>query len=76
MNALDHQHHPRHAPGGGHRTPLDPNRRTLKARKEATSGIWRSPMPKPSSATRSGRRATTSTPNIISDRCARTRKRR
>src|ERR1035437_2357658 len=38
------------------------------------SGIWRSPVLKPKSVTRSGQRTTTSTPNIISDRCARTQK--
>ena len=38
------------------------------------SGIWRSLEPKPKSATWSARRTTISTPNIISDRCARTLK--
>jgi hypothetical protein len=37
------------------------------------SGIWRSPVPKSKTAIRSPQRTTTSTPNIISDRCARTR---
>ena len=37
------------------------------------SGIWRSPVLKPKSAIWSGQRITTNTPNIISDRCARTK---
>ena len=48
--------------------------RTLKTRKETMSGIWRSPVLKPKSAIRSGQRTTTSTPNIILDRCPRTQK--
>ena len=62
------------ARSGGHRVPPAPNRRALKTRKETMSGIWRSLVLKPKSATRSGQRTTTSTPNIISDRCARTQK--
>ena len=50
-----------------------PDSTTHKTRKEAMSGIWRSPVPRSKSAIRSRRRTTTSTPNIISDRCARTR---
>ena len=49
-------------------------RRALKTRKETMSGIWRSPVLKPKSAIRSGQRTTTSTPNIILDRCHRTQK--
>jgi len=63
-----------HARGGGHRTPLATSQRTLKTHKETMSGIWRSLEPKPKSATWSARRTTISTPNIISDRCARTLK--
>jgi len=37
------------------------------------NGVWRSPVLKPKSATRSGQRITTNTPNIISDRCAGTK---
>src|ERR1700758_2374391 len=37
------------------------------------NGTWRSPVLKPKSATRSGQRITTNTPNIISDRCAGTK---
>jgi hypothetical protein len=37
------------------------------------NGIWRSPVLKPKSATWSGQRITTNTPNIISDRCAGTK---
>jgi hypothetical protein len=40
------------------------------------SGIWRSPALKPKSATRSGPRITTSTPNIILGRFPRTEKER
>src|SRR5580692_2731728 len=57
----------------GHQMPAVLIRTTHKARKEATSGIWRSPVPKPKTAIRSRQRTTTSTPNTISDRCARNR---
>ena len=46
----------------------------LKTRKETMSGIWRSPAPKPKSATRSGQRTTISTPSTILGRCPRTEK--
>jgi hypothetical protein len=48
-------------------------RTTHKARKGAMSGIWRSLVPKFKTAIRLRQRTTTSTPNIISGRCARTR---
>ena len=70
----DRQRHLPHARSDGHRVPPAPNRRALKTRKKTMSGIWRSLVMKPKSATRSGQRTTTSTPNIISDRCARTQK--
>jgi hypothetical protein len=38
------------------------------------NGIWRSPKLKFKAETRSGQKTTTSTPNIISDRCPRTEK--
>jgi hypothetical protein len=50
--------------------------RISKMRKEAMSGTWRWPKRKSWLATSSGRRITTSTPNIISDQCRRTQKRR
>jgi hypothetical protein len=50
--------------------PLAPSRRALKTHKETMSGIWRSLVLKPKTATWSARRTTISTPNIISDRCA------
>jgi hypothetical protein len=65
-----------HARSGGHRVPLAPSRRAPKTRKETMNGVWRSPVLKPKSATRSGQRITTNTPNIISDRCAGTKNRR
>src|ERR1035437_11105364 len=71
----DRQHHLLPARSGGHRVPPAPSRRALKTRKETMSGISRSPVLKPKPATRSGQRTTTSTPNIISDRCPRTQKR-
>src|SRR5205814_646811 len=70
----DRQRHLLHARGGGHRAPPAPSRGTLKTHKETMSGIWRSPVLKRKSATRSGRRTTINTPNIISDRCAQTQK--
>ena len=69
----DRQHRMLRAQNGGHRMPPVLTRQTHKARKEAMSGIWRSLVPKSKSAIRSRQRTTTSTPNIISDRCARTR---
>jgi hypothetical protein len=72
----DGQRHLLHARSGGHRVPLAPSRRDLKPRKETMSSIWRSPAPKPKSATRSGPRITTSTPNIILGRYPRTEKER
>ena len=60
---------------GGHRMCPAPNRRALTTRKETMSGIWRSPKLKPKAATPSGQKTTTSTPNIISDRCPRTEER-
>jgi hypothetical protein len=70
----DRQDHLPAARSGGHRVPPAPNRGTLKTRKETMSDIWRSHAPKPYPATRSGQRTTTSTPNIITDRCPRNRK--
>ena len=55
------------------RVPLEPRRRALKTRNEAMSGISRSLVMKPVGDT-VGARTTTSTPNIISDRCPRTEK--
>ena len=48
-----------------------PHRRARPMRKETMSGIWRSPVLKPKTATQSPQKITTSTPNIISDRCRR-----
>jgi hypothetical protein len=70
----DRQGHLLHAQSGRHRVPAAPSRRALKTRKETMNGIWRSPERKPKTATRSGQRTTTSTPNIISDRCPRIQK--
>jgi hypothetical protein len=70
----DRQRHLLRARGGGRQVPPAPSRRTHKTRKETMSGIWRSPVLKYKSATRSGQRIITSTPNIISDRCPRTQK--
>jgi hypothetical protein len=53
-----------------------PNRRARPMRKETMSGIWRSPVLKPKTATQSPQKITTSTPNIISDRCRRTERNR
>src|ERR1022692_36493 len=50
--------------------------RLSKRAEETTNGIWRSPALKPKSATQSGQRTTTSTPNIIPDRCPRIQKER
>lgn len=71
---LDRHRHLLHARSGGHRIPPAPSRRTFKTPKETISGIWRLRVLKPKSATRSGQRITTSTPNIISDRCPQTQK--
>ena len=68
----DRQRHLPHARSGGHRVPPAPSRRALKMHKETMSGIRRSPALKPKSATWSGQRTTTSTPNTILDRCPRT----
>jgi len=65
----DGQRHLLHARSGGNRVPPAPSRRGLKPRKEAMSGIWRSPAPKPKTVIRSGQRTTISTPNIILGRC-------
>jgi len=69
----DRRHRMPGAQNGGHRMPRALTRRTHKTRKEAMSGIWRWPVPKSKTAIRSRQRTTTSTPNIISDRCVRTR---
>jgi hypothetical protein len=60
------------AQSGGHRMPPAPNRTALTTREETMNGIWRSPKLKPKAATQSRQKITTSTPNIISDRCPRT----
>src|SRR5882757_9736302 len=52
--------------------PPAPNRTALTTREETMNGIWRSPKLKPKAATQSRQKITTSTPNIISDRCPRT----
>jgi hypothetical protein len=62
------------AQSGGHRMPPAPNRTALTTRDETMNGIWRSPKLKFKAETRSGQKTTTSTPNIISDRCPRTEK--
>jgi hypothetical protein len=69
----ERQRHLLHARSGGHRVPLAPSRIAPKTRKETMNGVWRSPVLKPKSVTRSGQRITTNTPNIISDRCAGTK---
>lgn len=71
---LDRRHHLLHARSGGHRIQPAPSRRAFKTPKEAISDIWRLRVLKPKSATRSGQRITTSTPNIISDRCPQNQK--
>ena len=48
-----------------------PNRTALTAREETMNGIWRSPKQKPKPEIQSEQKTTTSTPNIISDRCPR-----
>src|SRR5436190_4694181 len=55
--------------------PPAPNRTDLTTREETMNGIWRSPKLKPKPATQSRQKTTTSTPNIISDRCPRTEER-
>src|SRR5262249_43264993 len=60
----------------GQRTPPVPSKGAPKTRKEATRGTSLSPRLKPSLGISSGRRTTTSTPSIISERCLRTEKRR
>src|ERR1700689_2996389 len=71
---LDRQRYLVPTQSGGHRVASAPSQRAFKTRKETMSGIWCSPALKPKSATWSGQRTTTSTPNIISDQCARTQK--
>ena len=70
----DQQRHLLHARSGGHRMPPAPSRRALKMREETTSGIWHSPALKRKSATWSGQRTITSTPNIFLGRCRRIQK--
>src|ERR1700733_13181720 len=72
----DGQRHLLHARSSGHRVPPAPSRRDHKPRKETMSGTWRLPALKPKTATRSGQRTTTSTPNIILGRCPRSEKER
>jgi hypothetical protein len=72
----DRQRHLLHARSGGHRVPPAPSQRALKTREETMSGISRSPALKPKSATQSGQRTITSTPNIILDQCSRIQKER
>jgi len=72
----DRQRHTPLARSGGHRAPPASSRPALKTREETTNGIWRLPALKPKSATQSGQRAITSTPNIILDRCPRIQKQR
>ena len=69
------QRHLLAAQSGGHRMLLAPNRTALPTREETMNGILRSPKLKPKAATQSGQKTTTSTPNIISDRCPRTEER-
>ena len=59
------------AASGGHRMRSVPNRTALTTREETMNGIWRSPKLKPKAEIQSGQKTTTSTPNIISDRCPR-----
>jgi hypothetical protein len=54
--------------------PTAPNRTVLEARNETTSDISRWPKKKPGPEMSSGRRTTTNTPNIITDRCLGTEK--
>jgi hypothetical protein len=54
--------------------PPAPSQRALKTREETMSDISRSPALKPKSATQSGQRTFTSTPNIILDQCSRIQK--
>ena len=60
------------ARSGGHRVPPVPSRWALKAREETMSDMWRALALKPKSATQSAQRTSTSTANIILDRCPRT----
>ncbi len=60
----------------GHRMPPVRSRTALKMHEETMNDTWRSPGQKPKSAIQSGRRTTTSTPNITSDRCAQIQKER
>ena len=67
----------RHLPtiqNDGHQIP-DQICRLQTTREEIMSGIWLWPKPKPGPAMGSGRRTTTSTPNIISERCPQTQAR-
>src|ERR1700730_14505621 len=54
----------------GYRPHPDPSQRAFRTFKEAMSDIWRWPVLKLKMAIRSRQRTTTSTPNIISDRCS------
>jgi hypothetical protein len=72
----DRQRHLLRARSDGHRVPPAPSQRALKTREETMRGISRSPALKPKSATQSGQKTITSTPNIILDRCSRIQKER
>ena len=54
----------------GYRPRPDPNQMAFRICKEAMSDIWRWPVLKRKMAIRSRQKTSTSTPNIISDRCS------
>ena len=54
----------------GYRARPDPKQMAFRTCKEAMSDIWRWPVLKRKMAIRSRQKTTTSTPNIISDRCS------